>query len=217
MAEKNNTNKILTIVLAVIICVSAIVLLYVNLPKDEKTDNNINNNTNGSTDNNQTEEPVIVLTVIYGDEQTEYTIDELEAMDIITGYGGYRTSYPLIKGQELYTGVTVSKLVELTAGNITNYSLLVTSNEKEKIENKTYNYTTIQGNINIYNSTNASDETPIEKGGVTMIVCFEKDGEYLNESDDGKIKIAFVNKNEEKITSSDLWWKFVESIEIIEN
>ena len=50
-----------------------------------------------------------------------------------------------------------------------------------------------------------------------MIVCYEKDGEYLNESDDGRIKIAFVNQDEEKITASDLWWKFVESIEIIED
>ena len=212
MVEKNSTNKILMIVLVVIICVSAIVVLYVNLPKDEKTGDE-----NDNTDHNQTEEPVTVLTIIYGDEQIEYTIEDLEAMDIITGYGGYRTSRPIIKGQGIYTGVSISKLVELTAGSITNYSLLVTSNEEGVIENKTYNYTTIQGNINIYNSTNASDETPIEKGGVTMIVCYEKDGEYLNESDDGKIKIAFVNKDEEKIFASDLWWKFVESIEIIEN
>ena len=200
MVEKNNTNKILTIVLAFIICVSAIIVLYVNLPKDEKT-----------------EESVIVLTIIYTDKQIEYTIEELEAMDTITGYGGYRTSRPVIKGQGIYTGVSVSKLVELTAGSITNYSLIVTSNEEGVIENKTFNYSSIQGNINIYNSTNASDETPIATGGLTMIVCYEKDGEYLNESDDGKIKIAFVNKDEEKISASDLWWKFVEGIEIIVN
>src|SRR4030042_1375290 len=134
MVEKNNANKILTIVLAFIICVSAIIVLYVNLPKDEKT-----------------EESVIVLTIIYTDKKIEYTIEELEAMDTITGYGGYRTSRPVIKGQGIYTGVSVSKLVELTAGSITNYSLIVTSNEEGVIENKTFNYSTIQGNINIYN------------------------------------------------------------------
>ena len=50
-----------------------------------------------------------------------------------------------------------------------------------------------------------------------MIVCYQKDGEYLNVTKDGNIKIAFVNEDEEKITSSGLWWKFVESIEIIED
>lgn len=200
MVENNNSNKFLTVVLAVIIFISAIVVLYVNLPKDEITD-----------------DTEIVLTVIYGDTQIAYTIKELEAMNPITGYGGYRTNKPMIKEQRVYTGVPVIKLIESTAGYISNYSLFVISNEKGQIENKTFNFTTIQGVINIYNSTNASDETPIEIGGVTMIVCYEKDGEYLDESDDGKIKIAFVNKDEEKITASNLWWKFVESIEIIES
>ena len=194
-----DTNKILTMFLVVIICIAAVVLLYVNLPKDE------------------TKGPITVLTILYGDKQTNYTLEELESMETITGYGGYRTSYPMIKGQGTYTGVSVTKLVELTAGNITNYSLFVISNEKGDIQNQTYNYTTIQGNINIYNSTNASDDTPIEIGGVTMIVCYEKDGKYLEEESDGKIKIAFVNEDEEKITASGLWWKFVVSLEIIEN
>jgi hypothetical protein len=200
MVEKNNSNIFLTVVLAVIIFISAIVVLYVNLPKDGTKDDS-----------------VIVLTVIYGDTQIEYTINDLESMDTITGFGGYRTNRPIIGGQAIYTGVPVIKLVESTVGYISNYSLFVISNEEGLIENKTFNFTTIQGVIDIYNSTNASDDTPIEIGGVTMIVCYEKDGEYLDESDDGKIKIAFVNKDEEKITASNLWWKFVESIEIIES
>lgn len=200
MVEKNNSNKILTIILAIIICFSAIIVLYVNLPKNEKIDNT-----------------KTVLTIIYNDKQTDYTIKDLEAMDTITGYGGYRTIRPVIKGQGIYTGVPVINLVELIAGNISNYSLFVISNEKGLIENITFNFTRIQGLIDIYNSTNASDETPVEIGGVTMIVCYEKDGEYLDESDDGNIRIAFINKDEEKITASDLWWKFVERIEIIEN
>ena len=203
-----DTNKILTIFLAVIICIAAVVLLYVNLPKDETIEDN---------ETEDQEKPVVVLTVIYGDEQTNYTLKELESMETITGYGGSRKSTGEVKSQGIYTGVPVSKLVELISGDITNYSLFVISNEKGDIQNQTYNYTTIQGNINIYNSTNASDDTPIEIGGVTMIVCYEKDGEYLDEDSDGKIKIAFVNKDEEKITASSLWWKFVVSLEIIEN
>ncbi len=104
MAEKNNTNKILTIVLAVIICVSAIVLLYVNLPKNETKDNN----TNGSTDNNQTEEPVTVLTVIYGDEKINYTMNEIKAMTSYTGEGAKINKKLTITGPYNYTGVKIS-------------------------------------------------------------------------------------------------------------
>ena len=41
MVEKKYINKILTFILAVIICISAIVFLYVNLPRDETADGNI--------------------------------------------------------------------------------------------------------------------------------------------------------------------------------
>lgn len=207
MAE-NNSNKLITIMLAIVICAAAITILYVSLPQ--------NDTGNDETIDDESEEPITFLTVIYNNEQTEYALEELEEMDTITGYGGYKTSYPMIKGQGTYTGVPVTTLVDLTAGSIPNYSLFVVSNDNGLIQNQTYNYTAAQGNINIYNSTNASDETPIETGGVTMIVCYEKDGEYLEEADDGKIKIAFVNEDEEKITSAGLWWKFVVSIEIIE-
>jgi len=213
MVEENNQNKLITITLAIIICIAAITVLYVSLPqKDTSEEEN-----NETSDENEEEEPETILTMIYDNEQKKYTLEELEAMDTTTGYGGYRTSYPMIKGQATYTGIPATTLVELVAGSITNYSLFVVSNESGLVENKTYNYSIVQGNTNIYNSTNASDDTPLETSGVTMIVCYKKDGEYLEEDNDGKIKIAFVNEGEEKITTSSLWWKFVESIEIIEN
>ena len=211
MAE-NNSNKLITILLAIIICVAAITILFVSLPQGDTSTNGEETEEEGEIP----EEPAIFLTMIYGEEQTEYTLEDLTE-DAITGYGGYRTSYPMIKGQGTYTGVPVTILVDSIAGSITNYSLFVVSNEDGLIENKTFDYDTVQGNTNIYNSTNASDETPIGTGDVTMIVCYQKDGEYLDATEDGNIKIAFVNEDEERITSSGLWWKFVESIEIIEN
>ena len=41
-----DANKILTMFLVVIICIAAVVLLYVNLPKDETTDDNSDGNKN---------------------------------------------------------------------------------------------------------------------------------------------------------------------------
>ncbi len=208
MAEEKINNKIITAILAIFIIIAAVIILYVNLPEETSTNDNDNQE-------NQTED-TIYLTVSYGDEETTYTLDELESLDIITGFGGYRTSFPVIKGQGTYTGVPVTTLVELSAGIISNYTLKVFSDEGGTIENITYDYGAVQGNVDIYNSTNASDETPISNGGVTMIVCYQKDGEYLDESSDGKLKIAFVNQDEELITASSYWWKYVYLIEIIE-
>jgi hypothetical protein len=93
-----------------------------------------------------------------------------------------------------------------------NYSIIIYSSDGI---NTTYNYSVIQGNINIYNSTNPENDTPISHGGVTMILAYKKDGEYLDEELDGNLKIAFINEDEGLITSSKLWAKFVTSIEII--
>ena len=194
MVEENGNNKIITILLVIIITFAAIAILYVNLPQKEE----------------------VILTVIYGDEAVNYRLEDLKGMDTILGYGGYRTSFPSIKGQGIYTGVPVTTLVKLSAGTIIDYNITVYSDEEGEKDSITYTYDMVQGNLDIYNSTNASDENPISIGGVTMIICYEADREYLDESKDGKLKIAFVNEDEELITKASLWWRFVYSIEIIE-
>lgn len=201
MPEKQ--TQYITIILAVVIIIAIGVVVYTNLPEDA----------NEGNDQPKEGEDTYKLTVIYNGEETSYTLGELMEFDTMTGYGGYRTSFPSIKGQATYTGVIVTSMVEDIAGDIGNYSLKVVANEDDMIENQTYNFSVIQGNVNIYNASNASEI--IENGGVIMILCYQEDGEPLDASDDGSIKIAFINSEEERITPAFLWWKFVESIEII--
>ena len=221
MTEEKN-NKLITIFLGMLIFISAITIIYVNLPSDNETDDDTTDDTDDETPeeeetpSEEDETEPAVLTIVYGLETNNYTLEQLEAMDTITGYAGKRTDFPAINGQGIYTGVKVTDLVEATAGDIDNYSVIVTSDEEGTIENQTYNYSMVQGNVNIYNSTNASDSTPIQIGGVTMIVCFQQDGEYLDPSDDGILRIVYINTEEELITKSGLWWKFVVKIEIAE-
>jgi hypothetical protein len=214
MPTENKSNKIITIVLAMIITLAAITVLYISLPQNKENEKTSGEN-NGQQDGNNPTEESVILTVIYGDEQTNYTLEELEALDSYTGMGGYRTSFPSIKGQGNYTGVPITTLVELTADNIENYSIIATANDGEKIENTTYTYSELLGNVDIYNPDNASDSTPIGNGGLTMVLAYKYEGNYLNESKDGKIKITFLDESG-SITSSGLWWKYVVSIEIVE-
>lgn len=211
MPTENKSNKIITIVLALIIIVAAITILYVSLPQNEENKSSDENN-GQQVGGNQT---AVVLTVIYGDEQTNYTFPELENLISYTGMGGRRTNYPKIEGQGNYTGVPIITLVELTAGDIEDYSIIATSNYKGTIENKTYNYSYILGNVDIYDPNNASNATPIGNDGLTMVIAYKYEGNYLNESDDGKLRIAFLDENG-SITYSQLWYKSVISIEIVE-
>jgi len=194
MTEKNNTNKILTIVLAVIICVSAIVLLYINLPKDE------------TTDNNQTEEPVTVLTVIYRDEKINYTMDEVKAMTSYTGEGAKINKKLIITGPYNFTGVKISTFLSELEDLPTNYSINTTSSDGYS---QHYTYEQIQGTVEKLNETRVL----IGNSSLTMIIAYMREGEEITDSEDGPLMIVFVD---DYYTDSGLWAKQLVLIEIIE-
>ena len=156
MPEK--LTQYITIILAVVIIIAVGVIIYTNLPEE----------TNNENDDLKETSDIPFLIVLYDGEEKEYTLQQLTELDTMSGYGGYRTSYPSIKGQGTYTGVLVTSLVEDIAGPINNYSIKVVANEEGEIENQTYNYTTINGNVDIYNASNASEI--IDIGGVNMIL-----------------------------------------------
>lgn len=196
------TNRILGAVITVAIIISIGVLVYVNLPNQ--------------TDVVVQDEPAkktapAVFSLIYDDEQRNFTLSGLQQVETFTAKGGYRTQSGLIKGQGNYTGVNITTLVSMFQPTPYLYSLIISSEDGETLM---YNYTTIQGHVNIYNPDNASDPNPIGKGNMTMLLAFHYEGTLLDESTDGKVKIVFVD-DEGSITQASLWWKKVTSIRII--
>jgi hypothetical protein len=193
---------IISAVVAMAIIIAIAVLIYVNLPKPTEK-------TNDNTDDQKTVPPA--LTLMYSDEQKNFTFGELERLESYTAKGGYRTQSGFIKGLGNYTGINITNLVSMFQPTLYQYSLQVFSDDGE---NTFYNYSTILGNVNIYNPENASDPNPIGKGNMTMVLAYQYEGSWLNESNDGKLKIVFLDQNG-SITKSSLWWKKVISIRII--
>ena len=214
MSEKNHTNKILTIVLAVIICISAIVLLYVNLPRDEKIENNTDNNSNSAINDNQTNDRIILLTVTYNNSKNEYTLEDLENFSKVTGTGRQVKSKLLpetiLISPDLnestweFVGVAVSTILDEFENLPNNYNITVTSSDDVITE---YTKDNVTGVVNIYNETGV-----FSKSGATMIIAYKRDNEYL--FDDGPLRIVFVGSD--VITESSLWAKYVVSIEVVE-
>lgn len=196
------TNKILSAVVVIAIIVSVAILVYVNLPK--QTDSSSDDNTAQKT-------PLPIFTIIYDDKQTNYTLADLIQLETYTAKGGYRTQSGYIKGVGNYTGVNISTLVSMFHPAPLSYSLKVYS---EDGENFPINYSTILGNVDIYNPDNASDSNPIGKGGVTMVLAYQFEGKSFNESKDGKLKIVFLDE-QGSITAGNLWRYKVTSIKII--
>ncbi|MCX6663549.1 MAG: hypothetical protein NTZ75_04810 [Euryarchaeota archaeon] len=196
------TNKILSAAVVIAIIVSVAVLVYVNLPKQTVS---------FSENNNAHKTTPTIFSLIYDDQQTNFTMADLVQLETYTAKGGYRTQSGMIKGIGNYTGVNISTLVHTLRPAPLLYSLKVYS---EDGENLSINYSTILGNVDIYNPDNASDPNPIRKGGVTMVLAYQYEGKWLNESNDGKLKIVFLDEKG-SITQASLWWKKVTSIRII--
>jgi hypothetical protein len=200
--EKDNFNKYITIFLAITIIASAIVYLFVNF-----SNTNLEANIIEHSDNE------IVLTMIYEEESQSFTMEQLLGIESITAYGGYRTQKPSISGAGNWTGVPIITLVNYFNNVSENYSLEINTSDGET---KIFSYETANGYVDIYDAENASNGEPLGKENLTMIAAYKFEGNYLNESKDGKLRIAFVGE-EYSITSAGLWWKFVNSIEIIAN
>lgn len=164
---------------------------------------------------NGKEESSVLLTLIFGDFQTNYTLEEIEALDTYTGTGGYIKTKLLpdsvvISYMTEYTGVRITTLLEEIPSIPDNYNLSIVSSDGWKV---TYTKNETLGFVDVYNETGEiiSNDTAV------MILAYKEDGAYYSEIDPenetGPLRIAFVNDN--VITSSNLWSKMVVSIEII--
>ncbi|KYK30621.1 MAG: hypothetical protein AYK22_03305 [Thermoplasmatales archaeon SG8-52-3] len=198
--DKNNKYKIITIALSIIILAAIFTIIYVNLPKEEDTNDK---KTNGEKQN--------IFTITYGDEIINYTIEDIEKFEEFTGTGTYIKTGWLpdvsLEGPFNFTGVKVNTILNQIDNLPNNYTVNITSSDGWTTN---FNLNTINGQVSIYNESGNITQT----GGVTMILAYKQEGKYLNESNDGPLRVAFIDGD--KITSSKLWTKWVISFEIIQ-
>jgi hypothetical protein len=203
----SKTNKIISAVIAIAIILSVIVLIYVNLPKQTETTEEDNTTPPAQKENPNTS----IFSLIYNDDYYNYSLGQIERLEPYTAKGGYRTQTGFIKGFGNYTGVNITTLINTLESVPYQYSLQVTDSTGESI---LYNFSTIRGDVNIYDPENASNPNPIGNGNMTMVLAYQFEGSYLNETNDGNLKIVFLDQHG-SITQSSLWWKKVVSIRII--
>lgn len=203
MAEKKNTNKMLTIGLIIVLALAAMVMIYVNLPQENTDNTEPEDNTN---DENQNDTSKTALTLIYGEEQINYTLEEIMSIDSYTAMGGKISRKPSTTGPYNYTGVKIKTLLSEFENPPENYSIKTASTDGYTGE---YSYDQINGTVELYNETRA----PQGNATLTMIVAYMQESEYIKDSDEGPMILSFVDGY---YTDSSLWAKMLASIEIIE-
>ena len=196
---------LITIVLVLVIVCAVGVLVYTNLPP---------NNTTPTPSGGTNETRIPILTIRYNTEEKNYTFAEIQAFTVYTGKGGYHKNFAgpgSIQQVGNYTGVAITTLINQLDSIPQNYSINVTSSDGRYM---VYNHSVLLGNLAIYDPLDELNADPIGAGNFTMVLAYTFEGEYLNETKDGKLKIAFLN-DEGSITASSLWSKFVVSIDVI--
>lgn len=190
-------SRFVAVVMIVVIMISVATLVYVNIPHEEKVPQNIPESGGGENE--------VVLTLIYGNESFNYTLEDLMGMESFTGSGGFIKRSGTVVGPNNYTGVRISTLLNGVSHLPQSFTLEATASDGYTVN---YTYDEIKGHVMVYNESGG--ETGI--GNLTMIVAYKENGVLLNESTGGPLRVAFVDDG--AISSSSLWIRSVVALSI---
>ena len=205
MTEKTSSdtfNKYIAIVLVIAIIAAVGVYAYTNFVEKEPSESENNNNTSPIVEPADT-----VLTISVGSQSYNYTLTNLTALGGVTEQGSYINKVGKITGPNNYTGVTISMLLNTIPSLPTNYTFRAIASDDYA---RNYTLDEVNGHVTLFNETGAE----IGAGNLTMIVAYNENGVYLNETTKGPLRIAFVD-SEPSITNSGLWLGSLVKIEII--
>ncbi len=198
--QEDKFNKYISVVLAVVIITAAGVYAYTHLVEKEPA-------TSGSDQPPVVEPEEILLTVSVGSEIFNYSLNQLMELDSIAGSGKYINKVGKITGPNNYTGVSMSVLLGTIESLPENYTLQAIASDGYSVN---YSMDEVNGQVSVYNET--GDEIGTEN--MTMIIAYKENGELLNETTGGPLRVAFVDE-QGFITSSGMWLRSLVKIEII--
>lgn len=198
MIEKSDNekfNKYIAVILVVAIIVSIGIYAYTTLVKKSETNS----------------PPIVepgktLLTISVDSQYYNYTLNDLTALDSVSGQGSYINKVGKITGPNNYTGVTVGVLLNSISSIPTNYSFHAIASDEYA---RNYSINEVNGHVSVFNETGAE----IGTGNLTMIVAYKENGVFLNETTKGPLRIAFVG-SQPAITNSGLWLSSLIKIEI---
>ncbi len=162
-------------------------------------------------DANTTVAPLPPMSVAIVGNGTTIILNEtgIGGLQTYSGYGGYKTAYPAIKGVGNYTGVPLTTLCTLVEAlnNTSVVKFLAADNYT-----LTLTYSQVYGNFTTYDNT-TGQPTPHNQS-LTPILAYYFNGQNLA-SGDGPLRLAIVGP-EGLVTDSAYWVKEVIRIEVVD-
>lgn len=158
---------------------------------------------------NTTELPPMSLTIV-GADGTQVILDEADIgnMESWRDYGGYKTSYPSLKGRGYYTGVPINALCDLVGGINYGQTLRVMASDDYNIN---FTYEQVNGDFVTYDNV-TGDQVPHDQPLTTILAYYFND---MNLTSGGPLRFAIVGP-EGLCTDSVYWVQHVVKMEVFD-
>jgi hypothetical protein len=152
--------------------------------------------------------PPISLTIV-GANGTQVALNETDIgnMTSYRAYGGYKTSYPSLKGRGYYTGVPINTLCNLVGGIHYGQTLRVTGSDNYNI---TFTYEQVNGDFVTYDNV-TGDQVQHNQSLTTILAYYFND---INLTSGGPLRFAIVGP-EGLCTDSLYWVKYVVKMKLL--
>ncbi len=129
---------------------------------------------------------------------------DLKALPAVSGYGGWKNQLGNITAPVAWKGVSVNTLLDLVGGG--GSAVVRASDGYEAV----LSGSELSGQCNMYDPATGEPVSGIS-GSLKTILAYAKNGKAIG-SGEGPIRIAFVSPEQDQVTDSDQWVKFVVSI-----
>ncbi len=151
-----------------------------------------------------------VLTLIAADGEKSFTLDDLKAMQVVQGQAGIKSSTGQITPPALFTGVSLKSLL-MEMGEID--ETMGINIVAEDGYGLSFSYDQIMnGNFIAYDPATGDElRNPV---ALDAIVAFERNGEPLNQKEDGTLRIAIISEKNNQVTDGHWSIKWVDRIEM---
>lgn len=152
----------------------------------------------------------VILTVTDADSVVNLTYADFQAIGMVSGYGGIKTTTNRISGPDQYSGVDLMDLIELVDASGEAVSVQVEANDGYAI---TFSSEQIKNGRYLTYEPKTGEENSVD-GNLKTIIASEMNGELLDAEQIGRLRVRIISKEANQVTDGHWSVKFIDQIKI---
>jgi len=151
----------------------------------------------------------VILTVSDVDTTVNFTYADFQALGMVSGYGGIKTTTERVSGPDQYSGVNLMDLIELVDASGEAVSVQVEASDGYAI---TFSSEQIKNGRYLTYDPKTGKEISVE--GLTTILASEMNGELLDVEQSGHLRLRIISREASQVTDGHWSVKFINQIKV---